>query len=323
MGENTKIEWPHHTFNPIIGCTKKSEGCKNCYAEEMMDHRYGRAKWGANGTRVRTSSDNWKKPYTWNRKAAKLGERHRVFCASLSDVFEEHPAWVEPRRDLLKMIAETPHLDWLLLTKRPENVLRMIEESAEYLFKHSDITVASKWLKWLKHGSDYMPNVWAGASVENQKVADQRIPELLKIPAAVRFLSMEPLLGPVNSYVTSTVEGFDVVTDYLRGTISIDGQAHVPCNKVNWVIAGGESGTHARPMHPDWARSIRDECVDAGTPFLFKQWGEWQQSSHFAFVDGASNSQMHRFDDGQYMAKVGKHNSGRLLDGQEWNQFPK
>lgn len=290
-----------------------------------MDHRYGRAKWGANGTRVRTSVDNWKKPYTWNRKAAKLGERHRVFCASLSDVFEDHPAWVEPRRDLLKLIVETPHLDWLLLTKRPENVLGMAEESAEYLFKHGDIAVASKWLKWLKHGPDYMPNVWVGASTENQKTFDQRVPELLKIPAKVRFLSMEPLLGSIDFKIVSNVDGLEVTTDSLWGEVSIDGQAYLPCRKIDWVIVGGESGNNARPMHPDWVRSIRNECVAADVPFLFKQWGEWLSydvrcSDKYPLNMGSSEHTV--FEDGLF-AKVGKHNSGRLLDGVEWNQFPK
>ena len=325
MGENSKIEWCDHTFNAMIGCTKVSDGCKFCYAEEMMDKRYGRAQWGASGTRVRTSAENWKKPYAWNRKAEKLGIRYRVFCESLGDVFEDHPAWIEPRRDLLRVTAETPYLDWLFLTKRIENVLGMIEESAKYLFKHGDITVASKWLKWLKHGSDYMPNVQVGTSVENQKAANQRIPELLKIPAAVRFLSMEPLLGPVNPYITYTINGLEVVIDYLRGTMSIEGQAHVPCNKVNHIIVGGESGDHARPMHPDWVRLIRDGCMDAGAPFLFKQWGAWlpydvRCSDKYPQNMGSSD---HTVLEDSLFAKVGKHNSGRLLDGQEWNQFPK
>lgn len=295
-----------------------------------MDHRYGRAKWGANGTRVRTSVDNWKKPYTWNRKAAKLGERHRVFCASLSDVFEDHPAWVEPRRDLLKMITETPHLDWLLLTKRPENVLGMIEESAEYLLKHGDIAVASKWLKWLKHGPDYMPNVWVGASTENQKTFDQRVPELLKIPAKVRFLSMEPLLGSIDFKIVSNVDGLEVTTDSLRGEVSIDGQAHLPCRKIDWVIVGGESGNNARPMHPGWAKSIRDQCVEAETPFLFKQWGEYigdfselslEQQWQVIEANGAIKSCA--VDGFMPIYRLGKHKTGRLLDGREWNQFPK
>lgn len=330
MGTDTKIEWAHHTFNPVIGCAKVSEGCKFCYAEEMMDVRYGRAKWGINGTRVVTSADNWKKPYTWNRKAEKLGERHRVFCASLSDVFEDNPAWIEPRRDLLRVIAETPHLDWLLLTKRPENVLRMVEAAAKHLFECGNTAISVKWMVWLNYGHDHaLPNVWVGTSVENQKAADQRIPELLKIPAKVRFLSMEPLLGLVDLSITSNVEGLEVVTDSLRGAISIDGQAHLPCRKIDWVIVGGESGKGARPMHPYWGNAIRDQCISAGTPFLFKQWGEWIGGYHSlpdelqgVINDNTGNIDMRVIDYGVPVYRFGKHKSGRLLDGQEWNQFP-
>jgi protein gp37 len=129
MAENSNIEWTHHTFNPWIGCTKVSDGCKNCYAENLMDKRYGRVKWGPQGTRVRTSEANWKKPLKWNREAEAKGERHRVFCASLADVFEDKPDQPEMeqwRLELLELIIKTPYLDWLLLTKRPENVRGMV-----------------------------------------------------------------------------------------------------------------------------------------------------------------------------------------------------
>lgn len=330
MGENTSIEWCTHTFNPVIGCTKVSEGCKNCYAETQMDGWLKRVKWGVNGTRVRTSADNWEKPKTWNRKAAKLGQRHRVFCASLSDVFEDHPAWVAPRRDLLKLIVETPHLDWLLLTKRPENIISMVESAADYMFWLGDRDVATQWVNWLRYGSDHaLPNVWVGASVENQKAADQRILELLKIPAKVRFLSMEPLLGPVDFKIVSNIDGLEVVTDSLRGVVSIDGQAHLPCRKIDWAIVGGESGTNARPMHPGWAKSIRDQCVEAGTPFFFKQWGEYiggyndlPDELQGRVNDGIGKFDMTTMGDGLPMYNFGKHKTGRLLDGREWNQFP-
>ena len=318
MGENSKIEWCDHTFNPAIGCMKVSDGCKFCYAEAEQDKRFGRAEWGPKTRRVRTSPDNWRKPDTWNRKAKADGVIRSVFCASLSDVGEDHPDWVEPRRDLVAMIERTPNLRWLLLTKRIESFMSVMQNA---------MTVNVE--DWFASMGD---RVWVGTSIENQDAANERIPEILKMPKWItKFLSMEPLLGPVNSYVTSTFEGFDVVTDYLRGTISIDGQAHVPCNKVNWVIVGGESGTHARPMHPDWVRSIRNECVDAGTPFLFKQWGELAYSgtdnrmpdyvSDWVLIDKSGT--LAAFPDGATMRRVGKHNSGRLLDGQEWNQFPK
>lgn len=240
MGANSKIEWTHHTFNPWIGCAKVSAGCKNCYAENLMDHRYGRVQWGVNGTRSKTGADNWRKPMQWDKAAKALGERHRVFCASLADVFEDRPDLVEWRLELFTLIDATPHLDWLLLTKRPENIMKM----------------------W----PDYMGmpirrlNVWLGTSTEDQAAADMRIPELLKAGFLSRFtfLSCEPLLGPVDLQLQGRNLGI-----ISRG------------EEVNWVIAGGESGAGARRMEPEWAMSLRDQCNEGGVPFLFKQWGEY------------------------------------------------
>ena len=262
MAENSKIEWTDHTFNPWIGCTKVSDGCKYCYAETLMDKR------------VRTSAANWREPLAWNRQAKAEGRRYRVFCASLADVFEykpDQPEMDDWRRELFQMIVNTPHLDWLLLTKRPE----LVNETIERVTGFSD---SEMWF--------FTSHVWIGTSVENQEQADKRIPELLEIPAAVRFLSMEPLLGNVQ--------------------VDLDG--------INWVIVGGESGANARPMHPDWARSIRDQCQDAGVPFFFKQWGEW-----------ADGTEMWHNEDLQWrgcMVRLGKSKAGRLLDGREWNEIP-
>lgn len=151
MGKDTKIEWADHTFNPWMGCTKVSEACKFCYAEKYVE-RWKMAKWGDAGTRSRTNAQNWKKPLLWNKLALKEGVRRRVFCASLADVFEDHaqilPVW---REDLFNLIKATPQLDWLLLTKRPENFERFLPED------------------W---GTGY-DNVWLGCSVENQKRADE------------------------------------------------------------------------------------------------------------------------------------------------------
>jgi len=209
MGENSKIEWCDHTFNPWVGCSKVSTGCKNCYAENMMDKRFGRVQWGVSGTRSRTSAANWEKPLSWNRKAKEEGTRPRVFCGSLCDIFEDRPELVEWRRDLLSLIVDTPNLDWLLLTKRPENVNRMINEVCGLVERSQWF---GEWLNINKH-------IWIGTSVENQETADKRIPELLKIPAAVRFLSAEPMLGPVVlarvpmtlSQVTDLQPGQDIV----------------------------------------------------------------------------------------------------------------
>lgn len=277
MTKNSKIEWTDHTFNPWIGCAKISDGCKNCYAEAMMDKRYGKVKWGVQGKRIRTSAANWKKPLEWNRQAEHEGRRYRVFCASLADVFEhkpdQHKEMEQWRFDLFRLIDDTPKLDWLLLTKRPENVMDMLRHD------------------W----ADQLPsNVWIGTSVENQERADKRIPELLKIPAAVRFLSIEPLLGEV-----------DLISSHF-GLLP----------GIHWVIVGGESGANARPMHPDWVRSIRAQCQAAGVPFFFKQWGEW-----FPCFDSTVSSQ-YLFSDGERVARIGKKAAGRLLDGREWNELP-
>lgn len=252
MGENTKIEWtvtvnpdgtvsPGHTFNPVIGCMKVSAGCTHCYAEALMDKRYGRAQWGPNTRRVRTGSSNWKKPLQWNANAKATGKRAKVFCASLSDVFEDHPDWIEPRRDLLNMIINTPHLDWLLLTKRPENVNQMIEQATGF----SD---AEMWF----HAAQ---NVWIGTSIENQD-ATKRLGHLLMVPAKVHFISAEPLLGEIN------------ISRWLGNRPDM-----WPENGVNWVIVGGESGKSARPMQIEWARSLRDQCQAAGIAFFMKQLG--------------------------------------------------
>lgn len=332
MGETTEISWTDATFNPWVGCTKVSDGCKFCYAEELMDKRYGKVEWGPTGTRVRTSAANWKQPIRWSNqkwsecvtcqwrgalKDVKFNDtsyrlacpkcggevkptRMRVFCASLADVFEDRPELAEWRADLLAMIFNTPNLDWLLLTKRPENILRQVEEAGAILQKAGNYAAAKEWLTWVKHGEKYAPNnVWLGTSVEDQDAADKRIPHLLEIPAKVRFLSMEPLLGPVSF---SKVPGFNRIGLDLRGW---------------WVIVGGESGSKARPMNPAWVRSLRDQCSNADVPFHFKQWGEWVSVSEVA-GPGAH----YKFPDGRTVRKVGKHAAGRTLDGQIHSAFP-
>lgn len=235
MGMDTKISWCDASWNPWIGCTKVSQGCRACYAESLMDHRYGKVQWGPEGTRVRTSDVNWRKPLTWNRKAGKEGRRYKVFCASLADVFEDRPELVEWRVELFRLIVHTPALDWLLLTKRPQHVMGLMNE-----------------MGW----PSLMDNVWLGTSVENQEQADKRIPELLKVPARIRFLSCEPLLGPV---------------DLRTGGYLTGGWTGAALPGIGWVIAGAESGHGARPMDLDWVRSLRDQCQGAGTPFFFKQ----------------------------------------------------
>lgn len=240
MAENSKIEWTDHTFNPWIGCTKVGPGCDHCYAEGWA-RRAGKAAgvtWG--GERRRTSPENWRQPLAWNAQAEREGRRYRVFCASLADVFDNQvpPEW---RADLFRLIESTPNLDWLLLTKRVGNAAGMMFEARG---GHLPL----------------LPNVWLGATVVDQAEADRDVPKLLAVPARIRFLSVEPMLGPI-----------DIQAAINRMPWQIGGGDA----GLHWVICGGESGPGARPMHPDWAGSLRDQCAAAGVPFLFKQHGEW------------------------------------------------
>ena len=239
MTENSKIEWTHHTFNPWVGCIKISPACDNCYAERWAKRAGDPDLW--NGQRRRTKT--WANPIKWNKDAGEKNIRYRVFCASLADVFDNQvPS--EWRFDLWELIRKTPNLDWLLLTKRPQNIEKFLPDD---------------WFTQ-PEGSGYQ-NVWLGTTVENQIEADRRISKLIEVPAVVHFLSVEPLLGPVqiSEYLFRRPDERQKGTDW----------DHVG---VNWVIAGGESGPSFRKANPDWFRSLRDQCETSSTPFLFKQW---------------------------------------------------
>jgi protein gp37 len=232
MAETTGIAWTDSSFNPWLGCSKISPGCDHCYAEVSTPSRAMRIAWGPHEERHRTSVGNWRLPLRWNaghaRFAAEHGRKRRVFCASLADVFDNRadPSW---RADLWALVRATPHLDWLLLTKRIGNVAAMLP---------------ADW------GSGY-PNVWLGISVVTQHEADRDVPRLLATPAAIRWLSMEPLLGPLS----------------LRAPRGLCGQ------RLDWVIVGGESGPYARPMLASWVSDIREQCTELDIAFFFKQWG--------------------------------------------------
>ena len=260
MGANSNIEWTTHTFNPWIGCTKVSPGCVHCYAEESTPTRAMGIEWGKGKPRHRTSAGNWAQVVQWNNRAIKhqiaapsLGEDHhrpRVFCASLADWLDNEVP-IEWLADLLDLIRRTPDLDWLLLTKRPQVWQKRMQEAQDFHFDHGDRNVTG-WLQdWRKHGIA-PANVWLGVSVEDQQRADERIPELLKIPAKVRFLSVEPLLERVDL----NVAGAGGRTD----TSAID-----------WVIIGGESGTPRRDCGVEAIESVAQQCVVAGVPVFVKQ----------------------------------------------------
>jgi protein gp37 len=246
--------------------------------------------WGPGAPRHITSAANWREPIKWAKAARWAGRRDKVFCASQADIFElEAPA--AARQDLWRLIGDTcDALDWQLLTKRPQNILSVMCDDN------------------LNLGFFELTRCWLGTSVENQQAADQRIPELLAIDAAMRFLSCEPLLEMVQ------LEPLGLCKDWRDGTSD-------EVNGIDWVICGGESGPGARPMHPDWARSLRDECAVAGVPFFFKQWGEygwWNQlpDDTAQRLDAAGEGH----SEGNY--RVGKKAAGSLLDGVEHKAFP-
>lgn len=268
MGETSKIEWTDSTWNPWVGCHKVSEGCVNCY----MHRAAGRFGFDPNLVR-RTSEANWGKPLKWNQERA--GERRLVFTCSWSDFFvDEADQW---RANAWEIIRQTTNLFWLILTKRPQNIAGRLP---------------ADW------GGGW-PNVGLGVTAENQDMADLRIPALLDIPARLRFVSCEPLLGAI----------------CLPQTTALD-----------WIIVGGETGPHARPVHLDWVRSLRDQCQAAGVSFTFKSWGEWVDMDS-AIAGGynrySHSRQTHRFSDTALpMVRVGHKLAGRTLDGRVWDEKP-
>lgn len=256
MAEHTEISWAHSTFNPVIGCTKVGPGCDNCYAKTQQEDRYHRVVWGAGQPRHRTKT--WGEPVKWNRAAIASGKPHRVFCASLADVFDNE--WpVEWRNDLFDLIYDTPALTWMLLTKRIGNVPAMLTASCPAML--------------------LPPNVWLGITVVNQEEADRDIPKLLRVPATFHWLSCEPLLGPLDLRDPPNDIG-EPRYSYLDPELE---------SGVDWVIVGGESGANARPMDPAWARGIRDQCASHETAFHFKQWGGVKPKSNGHLLDGVEH----------------------------------
>ncbi|MEE9395237.1 MAG: phage Gp37/Gp68 family protein [Planctomycetota bacterium] len=315
MGEHSSIEWCDATFNAWEGCEKVSPACKNCYAETRAI-RWGHSSggkhlplWGPGSVRKFRSDAYWREPLKWNRDAARAGGRHRVFCMSLGDVFEvlpdDHPdavAMDRARQRLWNLIERTANLDWLLLTKRPEN-----------------LCLAGAM------GVPLPSNVWLGTTVENQETADERIPHLLRVPARVRFLSCEPLLAPVRldamllendacGECAGDIE-YDAFTASASCGCTVEGPEPIDWHRLDWVIAGGETGPSARPSHPDWFRSLRDQCAAADVPFFFKQWGEHKPEYR-------RDPKAFGLPLVERMVRVGKKAAGCELDGDTWKQFP-
>jgi protein gp37 len=285
MAENSKIEWTDHTFNPWIGCQKISDACDNCYAA-TWDQRFKGDRWGPFAKRTLTVNSTWFKPLKWNRDAISEGVRKKVFCASLADIFDNHHSILSGwRKDLWQLIRATPNLDWQLLTKRPQNIEQYLPDD---------------WSNGYK-------NVWLGITAENQLEYKRRWKALSFVPCKIKFLSCEPLLGPIDLHDES---------------------------EIDWIIIGGESGSKARPMNPQWADDIVLQCEKLNIPVFFKQWGEWAPKSfcqniserkfrNMEFV--AMNKYMNkkcRNCYGHDMYKVGKKNTRNMLHLGEYHDFP-
>lgn len=269
MSDHTRIEWCDATINPLVGCTPVSEGCEHCYAARMASRNLcpqwqGTAKGGKWTGKIKYIPSEWDKPRHW-RKA------RRIFVCSMSDPFNSDV----PEQfsvDLIFAVKDYVQHTFMLLTKRPENIYKLS--------------------RLLSSEVDDLPfdNLWLGITAENQKRFDERWPRLSEANVAHRFLSAEPLLGPLNI------------------------QCSIRDGAIQHVIAGGENGHGARPCHPDWVRSIRDQCQECGIPFFFKGWGEWSP-------DEQPGAMRYPWCD-RYFWRVGKKRSGRLLDGREWNEVP-
>lgn len=364
----SKIEWTDRSdWNPIRGCTRVSPGCGGpgphggCYAEAIAARFsdpgqpfHGYAKRTVKGPRwtgrVDLIDERLTRPMRWRRPA-------KIFASSTSDIFHESLSSSDIDR-LFAVMALCPHHTFQVLTKRSARMRAYLADRARRFFVCDEILALrgratdnaidkAIWDLTRREGALQnrwpLANVWLGVSVEDQQRGFDRIPDLLATPAAVRWISAEPLLGPLNlrclegsidnafdGYAFDALAGAGVSYSDTRATVAFD------TPKLDWIVTGGESGPGARPMHPDWARSLRDQCRATGVPFFFKQWGEWRDRgaeqpisarkyrSHIAYVDadtGQNKPHPNRFSD-ETMVRLGRNRSGRLLDGIEHNAFP-
>jgi protein gp37 len=354
VSDRSSIEWTDATWNPVTGCTKVSAGCDNCYAETFAERWRGTpGHHFENGFDVQLRPDKLDQPLRWKKP-------RRIFVNSMSDLLHEKVpnGYVA---DVFAVMALTPQHTYQLLTKRHGRLRSLLnnqafwyevgrkarhrgyhnDRAANHLGDGSNIYDTS-W--WETHRA--LPNAWLGVSVENQRWAEGRIPALLETPAAVRWISAEPLLGALDLRNLKARNG--ALIDCLSGDVATpEGDVYCGAPSVlDWVVVGGESGAKARPMHPDWARSLRDQCEKAHARFLFKQWGAWAPwASHlegedgpgdtFVNLDGATghvwfNEDLGRptnyagqwGEDSQVVSRAGKKRAGRELDGRTWDEFP-
>lgn len=331
MGDKTKIEWTDATWNPLRGCSRVSDGCRNCYAESVA-HRFSGPGMPYEGlTRIVNGHPAWTgevrmitelldQPLRWTRP-------RRIFVNSMSDLFHESVPDSFIDRVFAVMWAchfcdggQSKHV-FQILTKRAKRMRDYLRQDRREHWARAAINLAGKYdpdgiFDDIANAQGSHPRIWLGVSVENQATADERIPLLLETPAAIRWISAEPLLSPM-----SLVVPFDGATvNAVRGALP-----GIP--RLDWVVAGGESGSHARPSHPDWLRAMRDQCKAAGVPFLFKQWGEWIPGSQSCDIGNQTAligacQRGHRWDSGAHSWNIGKKAAGRLLDGVLHDEYP-
>jgi protein gp37 len=360
MADGTKIEWTDETWNPIVGCVIVSRGCTNCYAMKVAGARLdgnpatphyagttAKSKAGPvwTGKVAQASQATLLKPLTWKKP-------RRVFVNSMGDLFAENVPtnWID---QVFAIMALAPQHQFQVLTKRPErmrdyvadpNGPRRVARVCIDLFLDQKVKATNDWpvqsvgdiddpedvrIKWP------LPNAWLGVSVEDQATADARIPHLLSTPAAIRWISAEPLLGPVDLTALSLNRpdgifptGLPHEVNALHGISAVDGIS-TSCPTLDWVVVGGESGPGARPMHPDWARSLRDQCAAAGVPYFFKQWGKWVHECSdidgniFDWGNAEERGILHYWsDDGTSSIPVAKALDPKTLDGITHDAWP-
>jgi protein gp37 len=351
VSDNTAIEWADRTWNPLLGCERVSPGCTSCYAINtatiragnphpkvaaafagLTERRDGRLDWTG---RINLLPERMNQPLHWRKP-------QKVFVNSQSDLFHKDVP-EEFIAEVFAIMARTPQHTYQLLTKRHGRMRSLLNkpEFAELVQDLTDSTgLASVWP---------VPNLWLGVSVEDQKHADLRIPALLATPAAVRWLSCEPLLGPIDLGIGDPHRGHE--SDDVHGhphprvclTCSTEDSDVEYFRRepggygIRWIVCGGESGRSARPMHPDWARSLRDQCVDAGVPYFFKQWGNWRPTGEFDWkpdgrcqvvnpdgtLAGKPYANAGSMVGKTAMTRGSKHEAGRELDGRTWDEYPR
>jgi len=341
MADHTKIEWTDATWNPITGCSVVSPGCTNCYAMKLagtrLQHHPSRAglttmsKAGPvwNGE-VRFNEEWLTQPLAWKRP-------RRIFVCAHGDLFHESvpDEWIDR---VFAVMALAPQHTFQVLTKRSARMRQYVSNVCGSPMRFTRFAARGADIA-RSVGKDKeapplwpLPNVWLGVSAEDQQRADERIPDLLATPAAIRWVSAEPLLGPID-LTSIDLDGDSFITPLASVTSDElaemwgDGEYRPPLPKLDWIVAGGESGPGARPMHPLWARSIRDQCQAAGVPFLFKQWGQWAPwdgdnwEVHAGWDDVEARDRLWRVGGTDFL-NVGKKRAGRLLDGRTWDEYP-